>query len=131
MAVRAIPGRGHMVGWLAESHRAVVAGSAVIYNTDMIKHPGSKRAGLVTDTAILGGGNVIHRFADGGCAMARRTVTHDTRVIKHRTNKSGGVMTDATILCGGNVCRRLANGCRAVVAGSTIVTDIGVVEYRG
>ena len=54
-----------MVGWLAESHCAIVAGSAVIYNTGMIKHPGSKRAGLVTDTAIVGGGYVVNLLADG------------------------------------------------------------------
>ena len=43
-----------------------MARGAVIHNAGMIKHPGGKRAGLVTDTAILGSGHMIHRFTDGG-----------------------------------------------------------------
>jgi len=39
---------------------------AVIHDTGMIKHPGGKRARLMAGTAILGGGHMIHRFADGG-----------------------------------------------------------------
>ena len=96
----------------------------------MIEHAGGKATGFVTDAAILGGRNMIHRFADGRYTMARGTVIHDTRVIKHCTNKSGGVMTDTAILGGGNVRTRLTNGGAAIMAGGTIVTDTGVVEYR-
>ena len=71
----------------------------------MIEHARGKATSFVTDAAILSGGNMIYRFADGGCAMARGTVIHDTRVIKHCTYKGSGVMTDATILAGNNVRR--------------------------
>ena len=97
----------------------------------MVEHTGSKATGFMTDTAILGGGHVIHRFADSGCAMAGGAVIHNPGVIKHRTNKGSGVMTDATILGGSNVRTRLANGGGAIVAGGATITDTGVVEYRG
>ena len=110
-----------------------MAGGAVIHDTGVIKHAGGERAGLVTDTAILGGGHMIHRFTDGGCAMARGTVTHDTGMIKHRTNKGGGVMTDATILGGGNVRTRFRGGVgiRAIMAAGAIAADALVTEDRG
>ena len=70
----------------------------------MIKHTGGKRAGLVTDTAIVGSGDVIDFLTNSRHAVvARGTVVHDTGMIKHRTNKSSGVMTDTTILGRGNV----------------------------
>ena len=100
----------------------------------MVEHPGGKRAGLVTDTAILGGGHVINLLADGGCAIVTRgTVTHDTGVIKYGTNKgAAGAVTHATIFSGRNVCRRFSrgSGIRAIMTGRAIVTDAGMVEDR-
>ena len=110
-----------------------MAGCTVIHDTGVIKHAGGKRAGLVTDTAIVAGGHMIHRFADGGCAMARGTVTHDAGMIKHRANKGRGVMTNATILGSSNVRTRFRRGIgiRAVMAAGAIARDALVTEDRG
>ena len=111
-----------------------MAGGAVIHDTGVIKHPGSKRASLVTDTAIVGGGHVVDFLTHGRHAVvARGTVTHDTGMIKHRTNKGGGVMTDTTILGSGNVRTRFRGGIgiRAVMTGSAIARDVLVTEDRG
>jgi len=49
----------------------------------MIKHAGGKTAGDMTHGTIFRGGNMIHRFANGGRAvMTGSTVVHDTRVIE-------------------------------------------------
>ena len=97
----------------------------------MTEHPCCKATGLVADTTILGGRDVIGLLAERRhTVVARSAVIHDARVIKHRGEKTGGAMTHTAILGSGYVRHRLTYGCCAVVAGGTIITDARVVEYR-
>ena len=60
--------------------------------------------------------------------MAGHTVIHDTSMIKHTGGKTGDAMAHTAILGSGYVRRRLTYGCRAVVAGSTILSDTRGIE---
>ena len=62
--------------------------------------------------------------------MTTVTAIGDTRVIKHAGGKTAGDMAHRTIVRGGNMIYRLADGCRAVMTGSTVVYDTGVIEHR-
>ena len=48
---------------------AIVTTRAVVSNAGMIKHAGGKAAGVMADTAILGGGDVCGWLANGGGAV--------------------------------------------------------------
>lgn len=58
-----------------------VTGRAIVDDTGMIEHRTDKRAGVMTDTAILIGRHMVGRFADGKhIIMTRAAIVHDAGV---------------------------------------------------
>ena len=85
MAEVTILGRGQMAGGriLTDRKLPVMTTVTATGDTRVIKHAGGKTAGDMAHRAILGGGNMIHRLANGGRAvMTGSTVVHDARVIE-------------------------------------------------
>ena len=70
-------------------------------------------------------------FARGVLAiMAANTICCYPLVIKYPGNKTCGHMAHGTVFRGENMVCRLADSRCVIVAGSTVVHDTGVVEYR-
>ncbi len=79
----------------------IVAGTAVIHDASMIKSPGYKARGYVTNMAIFIGWHMVRWrcFAAGGCAIvARSTVINDAGVIEPGIGKIRCNMAHGAIL---------------------------------
>ena len=94
-------------GIFAGRGNAVVAGGAVINYAGMIKHRGGKRAGYVTDTAILvcwhvgriGLGSLASRCHPIMTGFAAFTGNFGTAMIHESACEISGVMACPAILC--------------------------------
>jgi hypothetical protein len=83
--------------------------------------------------AILSCRQMIH-----GCILAGRKLpvvtTGATRanagVIKHPGSKTADDMTHRTIVSGGNMIHRFTDRRGAVMAGSAVIYDPGMIEHR-
>jgi len=132
VAHAAIFGCRDMCGRLTDSIRAVMTGSTIAGDTIVSKDRGFKRAGIVAEMAILVRGNMVCRriFAGGKyTVMTAVTTRSHTGMVKHAGGKTGGDMAYGAILGSGNMIRRFACGRSAVMAGSAVVHDTGVIEY--
>ena len=111
-----------------------MAAGAIAADAIVTEDRGTECHGGVAEVTILGGGQVV-----GGRILTSRklsvmtavTTIVDTRVIKHAGGKTAGDMTHRAILGGRNMIHSLANGGRAVMTGSAVVHDAGVIEHRG
>lgn len=101
---------------------------------------GETAAGRMAQTTILGGGNMVRRFAGGPSAVMAVVTTLAqhvrTGVIHIGRSEIRGVMTHPAIL-GGHRMRRTggftpgSKGCEAaIVTGLTIAGDVRVVKIR-
>jgi len=83
-----------------------MAGSAVIYNSNVIKGRRKKAGGDVTLTTIITSGYMGSMHAFGGNAiMARNTAIHDASMIKDRGRKGTGYVTDTAVF----LCRKMSS----------------------
>lgn len=126
--------RQNMAEFFTRGEYPVMAGLAVIRDTDMIKGPRYKTRGQMTHTAITVGGHMVGGFAFGDVTVVTcRAVIHDAPVIKPGAGKGRGVMADRAILRGGQMIRRLdGRRCRRpVMARCAVIHDPRMTENRG
>lgn len=84
----------------------------------------------MTNTAILGGGKVVGVLAECDHAVVtRRAVVDNAGMIEYSRSKAGRAMANRTVFSRGYMNYRFANGGRAVMTGSTVIHDTGVIEH--
>ena len=115
-----------------------MAGRAVVHDAGMIKGGAGKIGGVMTDAAILGGGNMRCRLTPGSqffmrSIMAGGAIAGDAVVSEDRRFKRVSIMAKMAILFRGDmVCRRIfAGGKYAVVTSVTTRCHALVIEHAG
>lgn len=127
MAIR----RGRDMAGVLTGRANPMTGRAIIHDAGMIKHGTDKRAGVMTDTAILICGDMVGRLANGEhIIMAGAAVIHDTCMTEGCRSEACGDMAGIAVFVGRHVVgrRSLASGGVAIVARITTTGDTRVVE---
>ena len=130
------------LGIFAGRRNTIVARGTVINDTRMIKHRGAKRAGYVTDTAILVRYNVACIFSNRTTrttvmtGVTPFTYNFGTAMINKSVSEISGIMARPAILgcVAMKCCIRCPSGssrnmiCIAIMTRGTIIVDTRVIE---
>lgn len=110
-----------------------MAGRAVIHDTGMVKGGAGKIGGVMTDAAILAGGNMRRRLTSGSqffmCPiMAGRTITGDVVVTENRGRECRIAVAEMAILIRWQMvcCRLFGRGESTVVTTFAAGGDVRV-----
>ena len=135
MADPAILGGFDMIDFFGRGETGIVTGCAVIDNTVMAEGSRLESGSLVAVDTIAVGWHVVVILARGGnTIVAEYAVVHDALVFKTRIGEGRGGVAQRAIVGDGDVRRidlgRGAGCIDAVVAGSAVIDDPGMIEYR-
>jgi hypothetical protein len=111
---------------------AVMTGTAVIYDTCMVKRCGEKPGGHVALAAIIISWHVIwwRRLAScGRTIVALRAVIYDALMIEPGTSESNRVMANRTILRRRKMTDRFARCKAGIMTGRAIAHDTSMAEH--
>ena len=111
-----------------------MAAGAIARDTIVTEDRGPECCGGVAEVTILCRGQVVGRRILAGrklSVVATVTAIAHPGVIKHAGGKAAGDVTHRAILGSGNMIHWLANGGGAVMTGSAVVQDAGVIEHGG